>query len=190
VFVRAADLGLTGAETFLELNRRQDTPRRLEQIRCEAAHRIGLVSDPSAATEQVPDVPKLAFVGPPRSYTRNDQLGIVPADEVDLVSRILSSQNYHQAYAVTAAVATVAAASIEGSTVNEALGGARVGMQASFRIGHPSGVLECRVKTRQIAGKTKIVSGGVMRTARRIMQGSVLVPNRCYVTLSRRQVGY
>jgi 2-methylaconitate cis-trans-isomerase PrpF len=189
VFLRAADLGLSGAETFHELTHDHMMLQRLEQIRCEAATRIGLVSDPSAATERTPDVPKLAFVGPAREYARNDGLGTVSADQVDLVSRIISSQHYHQAYAVTAAIATAAAASLEGSTVNEALGRVTVESEASFRIGHPSGVLDCRIKSRQIDGKTEIVSGGVMRTARRIMQGSVLVPNRCYFTVPRPRLG-
>lgn len=188
VFVRGADLGLTGAETLHELTRDHSTLKQLEQIRCEVAHRIGLVNDASVATELVPDVPKLAFVGAPRSYTRNDELGTVSADEIDLVSRIISSQNYHQAYAVTAGIATAAAAILQGSVVNEALGGEPVGPQASIRIGHPSGVLECRVKNRQIGGRTQIVSAGVMRTARRIMQGSVLVPNRCYMAKGDRLV--
>jgi 2-methylaconitate cis-trans-isomerase PrpF len=189
VFVRGADLGLTGAETLRELTRDFNTPQRLEQIRCKVAHRVGLVDDPSTATERVPDVPKLAFVGPPRAYRRNDQLGFVPADQVDLVSRIMSSQNYHQAYAVTAGIATAAAASLEGSTVNEALGGQPVGPQVSIRIGHPSGILECRVTNRRIHGMTKIVSGGVMRTARRIMRGDVLIPSRCYAPPTQRRIG-
>ena len=60
---------------------------------------------------------------------------------------------------------------------------------ASIRIGHPSGVLECRVRNRRRQGETEIVSGGVMRTARRIMQGDVLVPNRCYALPAKRKVG-
>jgi len=189
VFVRAADLGLTGAETSCELSRDRGMPQRLEQVRCEAARRVGLVNDASQATEMVPDVPKLAFVGPPRHYRRNDGLGMVAGDQVDLVSRIISTQNYHQAYAVTAGIATAAAASLQGSTVNEALGGQPLGRLASIRIGHPSGVLECRVRNRRRQGETEIVSGGVMRTARRIMQGDVLVPNRCYALPAKRKVG-
>ena len=82
-----------------------------------------------------------------------------------------------KAYAVTGAIATAAAAAIEGSTVHEAVGGnERTGWQ-EVRIGHPSGVMCCEVESRLSAGGYDIPRARIRRTARRVSQGTVFVPN-------------
>ena len=180
VFVRAKDLDLTATETIDELQSDPAILEALEEIRSTVAYRIGLVDSVADATQLTPDVPKLAFVAAPRDYQSSSGNGSIEATNIDLVSRIVSSQNCHRAYAVTCAIATAVAASVPGSTVHEAVGRDLVAGIHEIRIGHPSGTLTCRFENRASIGIPDIPRAGLMRTARRIMQGKVVVPNSCY----------
>jgi len=180
VFARARDFGLCGTETAEQFSANTDAAIALEHLRSMVAHNLGLVKNVSDATRRSPDVPKLAFVGSPADYNCSSDNSVVTAGEIDLVSRIVSSQNFHQAYAVTAAIATSAAAAIPGSVVQEMLGKELLPGLQTVRIGHPSGALTCRIESRLSSGHPEIMRAGLMRTARRVMQGTVVVPNSCY----------
>lgn len=176
VFVNAKDLGLSATETHDQVLACPDTLESLERLRSKVAQKIGLVDAAADATRLSPDVPKLAFVGPPVSFDCDASSNKVAADAIDLVSRIISSQKYHKAYAVTGAIATAAAATIQGSTVHEAAVGNTASGSQKLRIGHPSGVMTCEAESRLSNGKNEVVRVTVRRTARRIMQGTVFVP--------------
>jgi 2-methylaconitate cis-trans-isomerase PrpF len=180
VFVRAKDLGLTATESADELRSDPSVLNVLETIRSTVAHRIGLVDSVAEAIHLVPDVPKLAFVGSPKSYQSSNGSGSIDTTEIDIVSRIVSSQNYHRAYAVTGAIATAVAAAVPGSVVQEAMARDLTAGIHEIRIGHPSGTMTCKIENRASTGHPEITGVGVMRTARRIMRGSVVVPNSCY----------
>jgi 2-methylaconitate cis-trans-isomerase PrpF len=180
VFVRAADLGLTATESASELAMNPAATDALERIRSLVAQKIGIADLVSDVTQCSPDVPKLAFVGPAASYHCNNGPTSIAAKDVDLVSRIISSQSYHGAYAVTAAIATASAAAVPGTVVSEAIGeDLPEGVQA-IRIGHPSGVMTCRVESQMSGEYPEILRAGLSRSARRIMQGSIIIPNRCF----------
>ena len=169
VFARAADLDLTAGESAHDLQANPAVRIALEHLRSMIAESIGLVDSAASATKLSPDVPKLAFIGPSGERT-----------DVDLLSRIVSSQNYHQAYAVTGAIATAVASAVPGSVVEEVIGKTMLPGISNVRIGHPSGVLDCRFEN-LMSGKIPIISrAGLMRTARRVMQGAVEVPNACF----------
>jgi 2-methylaconitate cis-trans-isomerase PrpF len=177
VFVKAKDLDLTATETAEQLQNTPGALDMLERLRAEAAKMLALVESTADAGLVTPDVPKLAFVGPAVSYRCDASSTEVQSESIDLVSRIVSSQKYHKAYAVTGAIATAAAATIEGSTVHEAVGGGQgTGLQ-EIRIGHPSGVMACEVESRVSAGNFDIVRARIKRTARRVSQGTVFVPS-------------
>jgi 2-methylaconitate cis-trans-isomerase PrpF len=180
VFVRAKDLGMSACETAEELLRNSSILDVLEAIRSTVAYRLGLADAVANATRLTPDVPKLAFVGSPGTYQPSNSSTPIDAESIDLVSRIVSSQNHHRAYAVTGAIATAVAATVSGSVVQEVIGKDLLAGSHEIRIGHPSGMMTCRVENRPLDGNPEIPRAGVMRTARRIMQGSVIVPNSCY----------
>jgi len=177
VFVRASDLGLTGTETSEQLQNEPGAFDLLEHLRAEAAKMIGLVDSAADAASVSPDVPKLAFVGSAVSYCCDASSNTVASDSIDLVSRIISSQKYHKAYAVTGAIATASAATIEGSTVHEAVGESTSSALREVRIGHPTGVLACEVESDKSAGTHEITFARIKRTARRVSQGTVFVPS-------------
>jgi 2-methylaconitate cis-trans-isomerase PrpF len=176
VFVRGADLGLNATESADMLGRKPGIFDQLEYLRAAAARRIGIIDDMADAAQVSPDVPKLAIVGPPVTYHCDASSTRIESDLIDLAGRIISSQKYHKAYAVTGAIATAAAASIVGSVVHEAVGRTSTENRFEVRIGHPSGVLACEVETRSVAGQHDIASATIMRTARRVSEGTVFVP--------------
>ena len=73
----------------------------------------------------------------------------------------------------TAAVAIAAAATTQGTLVNEAAGGKGFD---EVRFGHPSGTLLVGGKTEQIDGRWQAKKVSMSRSARRIMVGDVFLP--------------
>jgi 2-methylaconitate cis-trans-isomerase PrpF len=176
VFVNAASMGLTATETGFEMSGLPSKMNELEYLRCAAAKLAGLVDDAADATHLTPDIPKLAFVSLATDHSIDASSDKIDARSVDLVSRIISSQKFHNAYAVTAAIATAAAASVRGSTVHEVTGkDLGCGLQ-KLRIGHPSGIMDCSVEIKEESGGRVIRRAQITRTARRIMEGVVFVP--------------
>lgn len=84
---------------------------------------------------------------------------------MDLVVRMMSMQKPHKALAITGAVCITAAASIEGTIVNQIVKNS----SDEIRIGHPGGVM--KTFARGASGKIQCVK--IIRTARRIMDGYV-----------------
>ncbi|HEX3179519.1 MAG TPA: PrpF domain-containing protein [Methylomirabilota bacterium] len=169
VFVRARDLGLTGAETPAEVDANQELTARLEKVRVEAAALMGLRE--SAA------VPKIAFVAPPGAYTALDGVRHT-ADDHDVLARAMSMGNCHRAFPLTAAMCLAVAARIEGSLVHEAMtsdGRAGAGTR-DVRLGHPSGVLPLDAAVTIKDGAPWAERVTVYRTARRLMEGWIRVP--------------
>lgn len=164
VFVRAADLGLTGIETPQAVDADAALVGRLERLRVEAAARMGI---PGSAA-----VPKVAFVAPSRDFTALDGAAY-PASAVDVVARVISMGNCHRAFALTAAMCLAVAARVPGSVVHEA---SRAPAGADVRLGHPSGVLPVAATVVERNGELVADRVTVYRTARRLMEGFVRIP--------------
>lgn len=173
VFVRASDLGLTGAESPEVLDRDQALASRLEAIRAEATVRMGITPDAASATERSPAVPKIALVAPP-SDRRDAAGGAVAAEDVDLLVLLVSMGRFHRAVALTGAMCLAVAAQVPGTLVAEV---ARpIGPGADVRIGHPSGVLAIAAEVEVGPAGPRALATRVYRTARRLMEGYVRVP--------------
>ena len=98
----------------------------------------------------------------------------VAAEAVDLSARVISMGRPHRALPLTAALALAAAARIPGTVAAEvARPGA--GSDSPVRIGHPSGVAEVAVDL-AAADPPRLARLTVNRTARRLMEGRVLIP--------------
>ena len=177
VFVRAKDLGLEGTERPETLDAQLDLAVRLEAIRGAAAERMGLVADAAQAATLSPAVPKIAVVAPPAPFQALDGTP-VPAAAVDLVARVVSMGRIHRAFALTAAMCLAVAARIDGTVVHEVSADARPGEpEGDVRLGHPSGVLAVAARVAQDPGMPPVArTVTVYRTARRLMDGFVLVP--------------
>ena len=174
VFVRAKDLGLEGAERPEDLDARRGLPERLEAIRVAAAIRMGLARTPEDAARTSAAVPKIAVVAPPTGY-RVLSGGAVEPHAVDLVARIVSMGKVHRAFALTGAMCLAVAARIPGTIPQEAA--ALADASGDVRIGHPSGILPVAAAVARAADGVPVAQTvTVYRTARRLMEGFVLVP--------------
>ena len=177
VFVRARDLGLNGTETPSELDADKALRERLEKIRGAAAVRMGMIKDAARSREQSPATPILGIVSPPASYRNEINGEDVNGDEVDLVSRLMFMQQTHKTYAGTSTVCTGVAARLPGSLVHE-VSRLQTRDASTVRIGHPAGVIETETRLDRVPGGWTVQRATLGRTARRIMEGYVFVPER------------
>jgi 2-methylaconitate cis-trans-isomerase PrpF len=173
VLVRAEDIGLTGVEID-EVDASETITSTLETIRCKAAVLIGLAASEEEATQRSQAVPKIAFIAEAKPYTTTGGDAIT-AQDVDLVGRIMSMGTLHRSYAVSGGIATAGAAMIPGTVAFDLLQGDARGKDV-LRIGHPGGIIDIgaviEVEGDQRAYKEAVIG----RTARRLMEGYVLVP--------------
>ncbi|MFH1382124.1 MAG: PrpF domain-containing protein [Chloroflexota bacterium] len=175
VFVRAKDLGLTGAETPQEIDSNAKLLARIEKIRSFAAEKIGVVDDWHKATSERPYVPFFAICAPPIAYTDWTTGKPVKAESIDLSIRLLFMQVMHKAYPVTGAICTVAAGMIPGTIVNQV---SRRGIieRGVLRIGHPAGIILPEGKVAKEKGAFVLKKAAVDRTARCLMKGYAYIP--------------
>ncbi|WP_431285702.1 2-methylaconitate cis-trans isomerase PrpF family protein [Humitalea sp. 24SJ18S-53] len=172
VFIRAADVGMTGAELPQALDDDIALHARLEAIRCAAAVAMGLAKDPIAARRR-PAMPRIAMVAPPREATLLSGR-ILGTSAVDLNVRMLSMGQAHRAVPATGALCLGVASRIPGSLVAEAAG-TPVG---SIRIGHASGVTVADAVVEPDGNGWVCRQAVLYRTARRLFEGAVLVRGR------------
>ena len=166
VCVRADALSLSGVEPPDAIETDPSLLERLEAIRRAGAETMGLPPE----TESVP---KVGFVAP-RAEAMTLSGTRLAADAADLSARVISMGRPHRALPLTAAMALAVAARIPGSIAAEATGTDNSGA-AFVRLGHPSGVAEVAVDF-AAADPPRIDRVTVIRTARRLMEGRVLVP--------------
>lgn len=171
VFVRAADVGLTGTELQPAINESRERLALFEAIRVAGALRMGLIAAPEEAVRRQ-HTPKVAFVAPPADYVASSGR-LVRAAEIDLLARALSMGKLHHAMMGTASVAIATAAAIPGTLVNEAAGG---GVREAVRFGHPSGTMRVGAAAEQVDGQWVVRKALMSRSARVLMEGHVRVP--------------
>ena len=173
VFVDGAALGVDPAAPPPALNADSALLERLQAIRSAASVRFGLVERAEDAWAHSPMIPFLVMLFPPAAYPSfSDADRTLAPGDMDLCARVLSLNLVHKSINVTVSVATTAAALVPGSLVHTVSGGAA--RSGSLRIGHPSGVVHTRGEASG-DGEPTIDWVGLGRTARRIMQGEVLV---------------
>ena len=170
VFVRAADLNLTGKELPTRINGDAGLLALLEKVRGEAAKLLGVVDDAQKSSVQSPGIPKLTLVAPPADYVTIAQREIA-AQDMDLLGRMMSLQKAHETYALTGAICTMCAACIPDTMVWEITQGRAA--PDKLRIGHPDGILHVGIDcTLAQDGTLQIREAYSYRTARMLMQGT------------------
>ena len=170
VFVAFESAGLEPAECGEAMP--EASRERLVDVRAAATARLGLAPNVASAATISPAVPKVYAITAPVDYA-DSQGRAVSEVSVDVVGRGLVMGAPHAAYAATCAICTGAAAQIPGSVVYKAASRHTAGR---FRIGHPSGRIEVDVDVDAGAARPLLRRAAVVRTARRIMDGTVWVP--------------
>jgi len=174
IFVDATTVGLSGTELQDAINGNTELLARFEAIRAHATVVMGLAASAQEATDKCPHMPRIAFVAPPAAYTSSSGK-TVSAHDVDLLARIMSMGKLHHAMTGTGAVASAVAAAIPGTLVNRVLGSAA---QPQVRLGHPSGTLTVGAEATEVDGQWTVTRAIMSRSARRLMDGHIFVPNQ------------
>jgi 2-methylaconitate cis-trans-isomerase PrpF len=150
MLVAATALGADVLATPEALDADKAMLARMEALRLEAGRRMGL----GDVTGSV--VPKPCLIGPGSAGAH-------------LTARYFTPHDCHRAMAVTGGITLAAAARTPGTILAEALG-ADPGEEV--RIAHPSGVMEVPIGVED----GQVAWAGTLRTARRIFEGTLLIP--------------
>ncbi len=177
VIVAASQIGLTGTEID-EIEKNPETKMKLEAIRCQAAVVTGITETAEEATKSSQAVPKIAIVSPPQTYNSSNG-SKVSTDEIDLTIRIMSMGTLHGSIAVSGAIAAAGAAMIP-DTVPFNLKGEGVAAGNVVHLGHPGGVVDVGATIEMKPDGPYYGEAALGRTARRLMEGYVLVSDRCF----------
>ena len=156
VVLRAADFGKSGYETPAELDADKKFKARLEEVRILAGERMGLGDVRSKV------VPKMTLVAPPR------QGGHV-------ATRTFIPHKCHAAIGVLGAV-TVGTACVLPGSVTHGIVSVPDGALKRLSVEHPSGEFSLEIEVEQTHDGLKVVHSSLIRTARALFHGEVLVP--------------
>ena len=152
VVMRADSLGVTGYESCAELEANETLRSRLESIRLVAGERMGL-GDVAATT-----VPKLTLVAKPRG-------------DGHLSTRTFIPHRCHDAIGVLGAVSVATAALLPESPAASLLAARADGV---IRLEHPTGHFDAVIEVRRDThGAVEVPRAGIIRTARKLMDGTV-----------------
>jgi 4-oxalomesaconate tautomerase len=158
VCIKAADLGLTGHEEPAEIEANAAVKEQIEAIRLA----VGPMMNLGDVTNKT--VPKMSLLAPPAHG------GVVD-------TRTLIPHRVHDAIGVFGAVSVATACLVPGSVAAEV---AEVGDLSSgateLEIEHPTGFFTVSMKVRIVDGAVEVEQAALLRTARLLMRGEVLVP--------------
>lgn len=155
MLLAAHALGLRGDETPAQIDGNRALLEHVEKLRLEAGRRMGL-GDVSGRV-----IPKVGILSAPHNCGT-------------ITSRYLVPDSCHRSHSATGALC-VAAASMLPGTVAHSIAQPIEG--APVTIEHPSGRIEISIT---IDADGKVTRGELVRTARRIFEGHVLVPAHLY----------
>jgi 4-oxalomesaconate tautomerase len=156
VAMRAADLGRTGYETRDELNADDELKRRIEAIRLQAGHLMNL----GDVTDKV--VPKMFLLAPPRAGGAISTRSFIP-------------KVAHANIGVLAAVTVATACVFPGTTAYD-MSNTPAGPLKMLELEHPTGYFSVAIEVSGPADAPKIERAALLRTARRLFEGKVLIP--------------
>ena len=159
MLLRAQDVGKTGYESAAELNADAAFFAKLEPMRREAGTRMGL-GDVSGKV-----VPKIIIAAPPRA-------------DGNITSRYFVPDKTHETHALTGGIALAYAYQAAGTVVHPLARPLEAVERPRFSIEHPVGQLHLALTLGDSDSGHEIVAAGIIRTARMIMQGSVMIPER------------
>lgn len=156
VLFRARDMGRSGYESVEELNADTALKLRIEALRLRAGHLMGL-GDVSAK-----NYPKMTLIAPPRHGGSLSTRSFIP-------------HACHDAIGVLAAVTVGTACVLDGS-VTQGIAVVPESSPKRISVEHPSGEFSVELAL-DPANPQNVVRAALLRTARLIMRGEVMVPS-------------
>ena len=169
IVVAAERFGLSGAEQVDELESNKKLMALLDRLRRACGVLMGLAISPN----QVPlGNPRIALIAPLIPYPTLAGETVQP-DAAHLSARITSMGQIHRVMPLTGAMCLGVACRIKGSVAYEHVGETT----DNLLFANPSGVLPVDADVQLLGGHWVAKSVTVYRTARALMEGSVLIPN-------------
>ncbi len=153
VVIKAADMGLSGYESPAEIEDNAPVRARVEAIRLKA----GLMMNLGDVTKK--SVPKMTLIAPAQHGG-------------DVSTRTFIPHRVHEAIGVLGAVSVATACALQGSVADAGL--AMKGSK-TFQIEHPTGFFSVEMQVEGEGKQLKVVRSALLRTARLLMRGEVLV---------------
>ncbi|WP_395758205.1 4-oxalomesaconate tautomerase [Streptomyces althioticus] len=166
VIVEAARLGATGYESPADIDADEALKARVEALRLVCGEAMGL-GDVSAR-----NYPKMTLVAPPRHGGT-------------LTTRSLIPRVCHQSIGVLAAVTAATACVIEGTVARDVAAGVS-GTEPTVSVEHPSGEFSVTLGL-DPADPQRVTRSALLRTARLLMAGDLLVPRSVWDPTPVRQ---
>jgi 4-oxalomesaconate tautomerase len=151
VVVAAASLGKSGSESIADLEGDEELNKRVAELRLEAGKAMGL-GDVSGTT-----VPKVSLVAPPGHGGTIGTRTFIPV-------------RVHESIGVLGAVSVGTAIVVPGAVGHDLAvldGGSRLSVE------HPGGALQVEVEIDTTVTPPKVIRAGVVRTARKLFDGTV-----------------
>lgn len=155
VMMRATDLNRTGYESVTDMNADTELKTKLEDLRIKAGHLMGL-GDVTSKT-----YPKMCLIAPPK-------------DGGNIATRCFIPHVCHDAIGVLAAVTVGTACVLEGS-ITQGIATIPTGTTKKVSVEHPTGEFTVELET-DPNNPQNVTKAALLRTARLIMRGEVLVP--------------
>ncbi len=159
VIARAADFGLSGYESAAELDANREFFARMEAIRLAAGQRMGMGDVSKSVT------PKFGLLAPAR-------------EGGTIATRYFMPRNTHPTMAVTGAQCLAACALTPGS-VSDGLLERPTQSPANVTLEHPAGTIDVLVEFDSAEGFS-LTSAGLLRTARKLAEGKIFIPERIW----------
>ena len=175
VFIAAKDLGLGGSELPIPITNDRALIETIGEIQGKAGAMIGLYGQWN--DQHLPGLPLAIMVAPPENYV--DVNGVFQKEqEMDARERLVFLGKCHDSMAGAGAMCSGAISRVAGSVLHKVLDPA-VARTPWLRIGHPLGVMSVKVEPHGGAVQPQLhfETLSFPRTARRLMQGEVLIPN-------------
>jgi hypothetical protein len=158
-FVLARDVGLEGIESPAAMEADAGLMARLEALRVAAALKMGIAASEEEARTKIRNIPHVAIVSAPRG------------DAEHITVRMMSTGQPHRATPLTGALCLAAAMRLPG-TIAASVARLPADANADLVIAHPTGRLPVAARV----DNGHVAEAVVYRTARRLMEGAVLVP--------------
>ncbi|MEO6361453.1 MAG: 4-oxalomesaconate tautomerase [Sphingomicrobium sp.] len=150
IVLQASDVGATGYEDRETLNNASELKARIEAIRLKAGPMMNL-GDVAELS-----VPKMMLVAPPRRGGAITVRSFIPT-------------RAHASIGVLGAVSVATACLVSGSPAAE-VASIPDGRRKTLSVEHPTGEMSCVLETDE---RGEVVSAGLLRTARKLMDGVV-----------------
>ncbi|MEK9703246.1 MAG: 4-oxalomesaconate tautomerase [Deltaproteobacteria bacterium] len=157
VLIAAKDLGKTGYESPAELEADSQLKSRVESIRLQAGSLMNL-GDVTTKT-----VPKMSLVAPAQ------QGGVI-------ATRTFIPHRVHEAIGVLGAVSVASACVLPGSVAQQVTGLQAESGRITLDVEHPTGFFTVGLEVEASSSEVVLQRAGLLRTARMLMRGEVLIP--------------